>query len=182
MPHFLLLPFPLLFFPLFLNPPPFNWCFKGSRVYFSGCFFVGSWGPFPDCVFKGSWVLSLAVFLSFLFKALILHIVIVFFIYRSSSCWTGWSSLSISLLVCSSCTSAFTRDTPYTRKIKLQTTRWRILIDPAWRGSHQLLTGSALLLFIFTVSSSFSSWHLRGRDGGLESSEEILHNASDPFP
>ena len=28
----LLLPFPLLFFQLFLNPPPFNWCFKGSRV------------------------------------------------------------------------------------------------------------------------------------------------------
>ena len=67
---FPLLPFPLLFLSLFLNPPPFNWCFWGSRIlslavylvpshlYFflprflgpyPGCFFLGCLGSFPVC-------------------------------------------------------------------------------------------------------------------------------------
>ena len=66
-----------------------------------------------------------------------------------------------SMVHLSSCSSALTRCNPTTINIKLQTNRWSAFNDPALRWKHQLLTRSALFLFIFTIpSSSISSWHL----------------------
>ena len=68
---FLLLSFPLLFFPLLLSSPPFNWCFPGSWVL-SLAVYLGVRGPTPlPLMFSSkvlgslSWLFSSEVFWSF---------------------------------------------------------------------------------------------------------------------
>ena len=58
---FPLLPFPRLFFSLYLNPAPFDWCFQGSRILSLAVYLVGTDVPTFTVFYQGPWVLTLAI-------------------------------------------------------------------------------------------------------------------------